>query len=270
MPMQSSSRSSFFLTRQSANVMEDLARHLKQAGAVCLLYGVKGVGKTRILQEFISTRFKHNKAIRILFNGDGSFQLTGGSGKRFQQENFTQQVLLSLPKQLVLVIDQVDNALPKVLNQVLKYWTANASGNGQKLVLCGYRDIIPELIESAGNLQLNINSVELNPLDSDGQIEYIRLRCCSGIRSYPVFSRQQKKRLKQTQGLFSKLELMLLDDIQCQEKPAVRRWKFPTYLLISLSCLAVLMVTAYWYQQNHREDDNAVDNQPLSSPSKIE
>lgn len=266
--MQSSSRPPFFLTRQTANVMEDLTDLLKQAGAVCYLYGAKGVGKTRFLDEFLIARLNHNGAILIQFNANGCFRLVGELGHSLQQQNFTQQILISLPKHKVLIVDQAENAPPKVLQQILKLWSAHASENDQKLILCGDRDMLPELVESAENFQLIINSVELKPLSLHGQIEYIRFRCCSGLRRYPVFTAQQKKMLKQSQGLFSQLDLMLLDNIQCEERPTVSRRKFSAYLFIGLSFLTVLVVTAYWYKPFYKLDDDAVDNQQLSLQEK--
>ena len=46
----------FFLTRQSANLMEDFVRELNQGSALFLLYGESGVGKTRLLQELGQSR----------------------------------------------------------------------------------------------------------------------------------------------------------------------------------------------------------------------
>ena len=44
----------FFLTRQTANLMEDFARELKSGACVYLFHGDEGVGKTRLMGAFIS------------------------------------------------------------------------------------------------------------------------------------------------------------------------------------------------------------------------
>ena len=44
---------SFFLTKQTANLMEDFDRELKAGPALFLLYGDTRVGKSRLLQELI-------------------------------------------------------------------------------------------------------------------------------------------------------------------------------------------------------------------------
>ena len=63
----------YFLTRQSANVMEDLNRLVSKGGSVTVLYGQNGVGKSRLLKQFILTRPLPIPIITIRFYTNGTF-----------------------------------------------------------------------------------------------------------------------------------------------------------------------------------------------------
>lgn len=66
----------FFLTRQTANLMEDFVRELNQSSALFLLYGDNGVGKTRLLQELGKSRLSERAIYWIdLDSGDGSDEI---------------------------------------------------------------------------------------------------------------------------------------------------------------------------------------------------
>ncbi len=41
----------FFLTRQTANLLEDFTREINKGSSLFLLYGVSSVGKSRLLRE---------------------------------------------------------------------------------------------------------------------------------------------------------------------------------------------------------------------------
>ena len=65
-------RKPYFLTRQTANLMEDFARDLKSANGVYLLYGDEGVGKTRLLEELMHSRLQDVKVHWIDLQAGGS------------------------------------------------------------------------------------------------------------------------------------------------------------------------------------------------------
>ncbi|MFT5549692.1 MAG: Cdc6-like AAA superfamily ATPase, partial [Candidatus Azotimanducaceae bacterium] len=51
-----STDTSYFLTKQTANLQEDFDREIKNSASLFLIYGEVGVGKTRLLKELVSTR----------------------------------------------------------------------------------------------------------------------------------------------------------------------------------------------------------------------
>ena len=61
----------FFLTRQVANIMEDLNRLASVPGSISLLYGPRGAGKSRLIRQF------HKIRLATCTNQVLQFQLAG-------------------------------------------------------------------------------------------------------------------------------------------------------------------------------------------------
>jgi len=133
MPLPPKNR--FFLTRQSANIMEDLLRRLKLSGSISLLYGQRGIGKSSLLNKFVSNRLTPENSVFVRFNANKTFNEGLEGDVEFKSDTFFTQQISRLKSGSTLVIDQFDNAPEEIQLNILKYWNQVAFEKSLKLVL---------------------------------------------------------------------------------------------------------------------------------------
>lgn len=238
----------FFLTRQSANIMEDLSRQLKHPGIVCLLYGSSGVGKSRLIKQFLDSRVDAG-GFRVLDLGiDETLDANSANKKPANMRDLINQVLDALPEQSLLVVDSCDRAEPEQLEQLIAYMHGQGRALEQKLVLVGNTKLPKALAELAERFPMTIHAVDLKPLTLDEMLAFVSSRCCVGLRLVARLDRQQMIDLKATRGLFSQLSSWFQrhqHEIRCDEKSLSQyRWKWIFAVVILL-----LSVTLFWVNQ---------------------
>ncbi|MCP4075561.1 MAG: AAA family ATPase [Gammaproteobacteria bacterium] len=250
MPLQNQDR--FFLTRQSANIMEDLSRRLNQAGSISLLYGPEGIGKSRLLDQFVETRLTPENSIFVRFNVNNTYvEVTEGKDE-FEFDTFFNREISRLNKNFTLLIDQFDNAPADMQLNILKFWDKVAREKDFKLIISIQSNSLHLLNELSQRYQLQIDSVELKPLKLEEQMGYLRLTSCAELRQLAVIPAALKKPLKLTNGLFSQLEAFRSqfgDQISCKEVALNSRGKFKKTLFYSVSGLFLVLLSVIIVQQ---------------------
>ncbi|MCK5665155.1 MAG: ATP-binding protein, partial [Thiotrichaceae bacterium] len=250
MPKHNQNR--FFLTRQSANIMEDLSRRLKQAGSISLLYGPEGIGKSRLLYQFVETRLTPENSIFVRFNVDNTFVEVAEGEDEYEYDTFFNRQINRLSKNFTLIIDQFDNAPADIQLNILKFWHKVAGEKDFKLIISIQSNGLHQLTELSQRYHLQIDSVELKPLNKDEQLEYLRSTSCTKLRQVVVIPPELKKSLKLTKGLFSELENFRSwygEQITGKEVSLNSGSKFTKGLLYSISGLLLVSIVAIIFQQ---------------------
>ncbi len=249
----------FFLTRQSANIMEELLRRLKLAGSISLVYGARGTGKSHLLDHFLQTRLQADEVILVRFTRQQSCFVTTTEGESLLSNDLVfSQVLSGLNENLILVIDQFELARPELQQIVLKFWANEAEQKKLKLVIGTQQGNLPDLLEQSKRFQLQIDSVELTALKVDEQIEYLRSFCCPALRQKVEIPSELKKQLKLTNGLFSQLAAFRFQhetDILCQDNPLSTRSNISKTFFYALSGLLIVSFTVIAVFQNINTDE---------------
>jgi hypothetical protein len=200
--------SPFFITRQSANILEDMSRLVQDAGSICLVYGREGVGKTTLLHHFLVRRQGHRKFRFLSLTADGQCVA------RFQDVSddvcpFTLSTLNELARDELLVIDDFHFASSHDKQQLLAYWGADARAKNQNLVICGDDSVITELHNLPIKISTRINSVALAPLNVDESLYYLSSRLFNNSGQGIVVSRHQRKQVKRAAGRFLQLDQLI-------------------------------------------------------------
>ena len=195
----------FFMTRQAANILEDMARQQSQPQTVNLLYGDTGVGKTRLLQEFVTTRVSLPQVTQLQFIEGGECQNTAPGQADIQAFHFSTDTLRSINAGSIVLIDQFEYAPSDSQRQILDYWGKNSRQLNIKLVLSGSRRIIDDLRNQSIPGTLAVSSVELKPLTQDESVQFVSHLACKDIHQSVDVTRDVKSRLKLTRGYFSEL-----------------------------------------------------------------
>ncbi|MCK5665986.1 MAG: ATP-binding protein, partial [Thiotrichaceae bacterium] len=218
--MQLPPKNRFFLTRQSANLMEDLLSRLKQSGSISLLYGPRGIGKSCLLNQFVANRLTSDNSVFVQFNANNTFKEGLDGEVEFECDTFFTHQISRLKPGSTLVIDQFDDAPEEIQLNTLKHWNQVAFEKDLKLVISVEPNSLHQLTELAQRFHLKIDSVELKPLNRNEQLDFLRSTCCPTLRHIAKVPPELKQSLKLTNGLFSQLDAFKSqfgEQIICQE-----------------------------------------------------
>ena len=205
MPVSPETTSLFFLTHQSANIIEDLTRSLHQKSIVNLIFGEPGVGKSRLIQQFTQTRLSENQYVWISFDAQGQYQYVLGNQPLDHQRNFMSKVMSDIPDQAILILDHFEYAISEIKTRVFRYMEEQGKHTQIKLIICSSSDNLSDLSEFSKRFQVEVSSVELKCLTFKEQISYLESIYCNGLRTRLKRNSNLRKILKPSKGLFASL-----------------------------------------------------------------
>ncbi len=241
--------SRFFVTRQSANILQDLLRRCEQAGSISVLYGVKGVGKSRLLAQFAHNPGATEKCFHICLDQNRGFYPVGKADSAQPLDDLVQSLLQRLPAGSVLLIDQYERMPAPVNRDVLDFWLRTAQDKNLKLVVALQSGRLPAFEQSLEGMPLAVESVELKALNERDRLEFVRVHCCPGAAQSIIVSAGLKNALKASEGLFPALQKLLQlqrDEFKCRDNVRAthglkKRW-ITVVLLILLSAGTMLVL----------------------------
>ena len=152
----------FFLTRQTANLMEDFTRELKAGASLFFLYGDDGVGKTRLLRELSQKRLS-DTSIHWIDLGekqtDGQAQLEGGSN--------VEAVFEAAGSGDIIIADHFEAALKKTRHQLFLSWSTDGVDKRINLIIASSSKGFNELRQLSQQYQVRVHSFQLMPFNPD-------------------------------------------------------------------------------------------------------
>ena len=148
----------YFLTRQTANLMEDFARALQEGGSLYLLYGEQGVGKTRLLRELRDQRLAQMQVHWIDMRGVADGQIVQMDRSRRIEEVFD-----SAESGDVVVADHFEFALKKTRHQLFLSWSSIGRERGINLIVASSTEGFDEMRQLAQHYQVEMQSFRLEP-----------------------------------------------------------------------------------------------------------
>ncbi len=153
--------SPYFLTRQTANLMEDFARELAAGSAIYLLYGEPRVGKTRLLQELWHSRLGDTSVhwidLAIAADDIADADLSAEIERLFEQ---------AAPGD-VIIADHFESTLKKNRHQLFLSWSANGADKQLNLIVASNIEGFNELRLLSQQYQARVQSYQLMPLAAD-------------------------------------------------------------------------------------------------------
>ena len=155
-------RKPYFLTRQTANLMEDFARDLKSASGVYLLYGDEGVGKTRLLEELVHSRLQDVKVHWVDLKAGAS-----GDGALVDSSVLIEDTFARAQPGDVIIADHFEIALKKTRHQIFSSWSIDGADRQINLIVAGNIGYFNELRQLAQQYQLRVQSFQQMPFSHD-------------------------------------------------------------------------------------------------------
>jgi len=159
---------SFFLTRQTANLMEDFVRELKADVSLFVLYGESGVGKTRLLEELKRTRLTDAKIhwIDLKAGGTGDSSLVDSSA-------MVEDIFAGAQPGDIIIADHFEVALLKTRHQLFLSWSTDGVDKQINLIISNNDEFFDEIRQIAKQYQVRVQSFQLMPLNPEEVVAFL-------------------------------------------------------------------------------------------------
>ena len=152
----------FFLTRQTANLMEDFARELKVGASIFLLYGDNGAGKTRLLRELSENRLSSTRIHWIDLNAATADEKNQQIGSAEVEAVFD-----AANSGDIIVVDHFESALKKTRHQLFLSWSTDGVDKKLNMVIASSSEGFNEFRQLSQHYQVNVHSFKLEPFNPD-------------------------------------------------------------------------------------------------------
>ncbi len=152
----------FFLTRQTANLMEDFARELKVGASLFLLYGDNGTGKTRLLRELSEKRLSSARIHWIDLNAESPDEKNQQLGSAEVEAFFDAANIGD-----IIIVDHFESALKKTRHQLFLSWSTGGVDKNLSMIIASSSEGFNEFRQLSQHYQVSVKSFELMPFNPD-------------------------------------------------------------------------------------------------------
>ena len=152
----------FFLTRQTANLMEDFARELKVGASLFLLYGDNGTGKTRLLRELSEKRLSSARIHWIDLNAESPDEKNQQLGSAEVEAVFD-----AANSGDIIIVDHFESALKKTRHQLFLSWSTEGVDKKLSMIIASSSEGFNEFRQLSQHYQVSVKSFELMPFNPD-------------------------------------------------------------------------------------------------------
>jgi hypothetical protein len=251
----------FFLTRQTANLLEDFTREINKGSSLFLLYGVSSVGKSRLLRELTNRGIPGRKFYWIDFkaeNVDSSIKNELSEADGFASD--IQELMEVVDERDIIIVDHFELASSKAKHQLFHSWTTEGFNEKINLIVIATTGSFDDLREFALNFKVQVKSFELMPC-SMAEVEaflafYLFPKNPLGSLSIPA---DVEKQLRNCNGILSEvIEVANKQGKQVSIKPdADPELKNRAPLAIgTLLVILIALGTSYLYWTQEIIDDD--------------
>jgi septal ring-binding cell division protein DamX len=257
--------SPFFLTRQSANLMEDFTRELKAGAALFLLYGESDVGKTRLLQELSQNRLADRRVHWLDLNKDND-----AVDSMHDHAREIETVFASAQQGDIIIADHFEMSLKKARHQLFLSWSTDGVDKQLNLIIASSTEGFDELRQLSQQYQVAVQSFQQMPFSADEVNAFVGFYLFPenpmGKLSIPATLRKQ---LAATGGAAGKvIEILARDGAQIGSSPMADTgsMRLGSRITVTALILLVLAFGAGWY---YLDNQSAID-ETLAEVAAIE
>ncbi len=259
----------FFLTRQTANLMEDFVRELKADASLFLLYGENGVGKTRLLEELKRTRLTDAKIHWIDLKAGGSGDESLMDSSAMIEDTFT-----GAQPGDIIIADHFEMALQKTRHQLFLSWSTDGVDKRINLIVGSNDKFFDELRQLAKQYQVRVQSFQLMALSPEEAAAFLGFYLFPdrpiGNLSIPAILQEQ---LSMAQGAIGKIVEIAeragdqittapLDDVETIRKDSKN--------MIGILIGVALVIGVGWYYLSSRSHTDDVPVAANETPAPLE
>jgi len=167
----------FFLTRQNADLMEELIRELNTEPGLFLLVGDTGAGKTRMLEELAQSRLGDSRIYWIDLQAGGDTDGVLVDSSALIEESFSKA-----QEGDIVIADHFESALRKTRHQLFLSWTTEGVEKKLSFIISGNREYFTEICQLVQQYQVPVKSFQLMPMTTEEVTGFL------GLYLYPDHS----------------------------------------------------------------------------------
>jgi len=248
----------FFLTRQTANLLEDFTREIDKGSSLFLLYGIRSVGKSHLLRELTNRGIPGRNFCWIDFKTetvDSSIQNELSATDADGLTSDIQELMEAAEERDIIIVDHFELASNKAKHQLFHSWTTERIGKKINLILAATTGSFDDLREFALNFKVQVKSFELMPC-SMAEVEaflafYLFPKNPLSILSIPA---DVEKQLRNCNGILSEvIEVANQQGKQVSIKPDSDP-ELKNRTPLAIGTLLVILITLgisfpYWTQE---------------------
>jgi len=233
--------SEYFLTRQTANLLEDFVREISLASSLFLLYGDTGVGKTRLLNQLATKRLADYNCHNIDF----------AQNNQSDMANVFEQVARDAKPGDVIMVDHFEAASNRAQDQIFKSWLTDGRDKKLNIIIAAISTSFNAFRQLAQQYQVEARSFQLMPCSTAEVESYLHFRLypdeALGELNIPSALRTQ---IRSSNGVIASLNKIIERDGDSISLGITqeRRSRSPVFLVIGLLTI-ILAVAGYFYFQ---------------------
>jgi len=259
----------FFLTRQTANLMEDFVREIEDTSSLFLLYGDASVGKSWLLRELTSRRFKAGKYHWLDFKNSNAGSEAKAEASKSSNAGGTPDISALMEKARegeLIIVDHFELASNKARHALFQSWATDGKDKKLNLIVAANSESFNEIRQLAQQNHVEIKSFQLLPSSREEVEAFISFLLFPDNPLRPLlFTSEVSRQIKNCNGVIGNVARVAaqqqgLITQKTESKPA-RKNRFVVGLVLGL---LIIMLLAYWFLKPAVQQ-NLVDNSTLDT-----
>jgi septal ring-binding cell division protein DamX len=251
----------FFLTRQTAKLMDDLVRELRADASLFLLYGENGVGKTRLLEELKLTRLTDKNIHWIDLKAGGS-----GDGSLVDSSAMVEDIFARAQPGDIIVADHFEMALQKTRHQLFLSWSTDGVDKRINLIISSNDRFFDELQQLANQYQVRVQSFWLMALNPEEAVAFLGFYLFPerpiGKLSIPMILQEQLGLTRGAVGKIVEIAERAGDQITTAPMDDVETIRKDSKNMVGILIAVALLIGGGWY---YLRSQSQTDDVPVAA-----
>ena len=148
----------FFLTQNSARLMEDLVRDFESGAPLFLLYGESGIGKSRVLEKLREIGLADRRVHWLDFD-----EGIGDDESQKDRSEEVEELFASAAGRDIVIVDHFEKALQRTRHQLFVSWSTVGMQKQIGMIVASNDAFLDEFCQLAEQYQVPMNSTRQMP-----------------------------------------------------------------------------------------------------------
>jgi septal ring-binding cell division protein DamX len=268
-PQNDLTEKQFFLTRQTANLMEDFVREIEDTSSLFLLYGDESVGKSWLLRELTSRRFKPGEFHWLDFKNSNASSVVKAKATQSSSARGAPDIGKLMEKAgegELIIVDHFELASNKAQHALFQSWATDGKDKKLNLIIAAKSESFNEVRQLAQQNHIEIKSFQLLPSSREEVEAFISFLLFPDNPLRPLsFTSEISRQIKNCNGVIGNVTRVAAQQQDLITQKIESKPERKNGLVVGLVLgLLIIMALAYWFLKPAVQQ-NLVDNSPLDT-----